>query len=476
MNAVATRRWKYLSVLAMGAAALATLALIFAPSAQAAPGDLDPAFSQDGIVKGPMLVGRGTPQETGMYQASAVAIQPDRRIVIAGHANTDPSRSAAGLPNGGFALARYQPNGALDQSFGSGGYQTIEFPPMDLGGGTVVPRVGHVSDVAILPDGKILVGGTTGSNDYETVFDMTVARLDANGQLDPTFGDGGIKIVKAFSGYGASAEAMAIANHGSIFLGGYAADPTGRRGDFGFVKLTPTGQLDRSFSGDGKMRIDFHNQDDLLLDLVIDGRGRAIACGRAGITNRRTRAGIVRLTSSGKLDHSFSADGKKTISPMLAADAIAVRPHGQLLVSGGNFDSDQAVLAQLKPNGSLDRSFGRRGVTRTGVRDTVYLSRLALEGHGKAVLLGDATKKNGGWDLVLLRYTRQGKLDRSFSQNGKTFTDFGGDDYADLAPPGGLALQADGRIVVTGSTVKKRPATPPSSRFAFYYDLARYKG
>ena len=83
----------------------------------------------------------------GTDQASAVILQPDGKIVVAGQTDTGVSID--------FALARYMPDGSLDGAFGSGGRVTTNFigNSDDLG-----------SAVALQSDGKIVVGGTSDDN------------------------------------------------------------------------------------------------------------------------------------------------------------------------------------------------------------------------------------------------------------------------------------------------------------------------
>jgi uncharacterized delta-60 repeat protein len=122
-------------------------------------------------------------------------------------------------------------------------------------------------------------------------------------------------------------------------------------------------------------------------------------------------------------------------------------------------------LFELKRNGSLDRSWGTNGVRRTrlgaGGGDA---AELALQRAGRAVVFGSVAKRNGNTDFVVLRYTRGGNLDRTFSGNGRTVVDVSRRDHA-----GDLALQPNGRIVALGQA--SNPPTPRTSRV-----LLRFKG
>ena len=126
--------------LATAAVALALITAALPAAAAAAPGDLDPTFGSGGKV---------TTDVGGSDGAQAVAIQGDGKVVAAGLGNF------AGPGTGDFALARYNPDGSLDTSFGSGGKVTTDFGGFDA-----------ASAVAIQPDGKIIAAGRSGSGDF----------------------------------------------------------------------------------------------------------------------------------------------------------------------------------------------------------------------------------------------------------------------------------------------------------------------
>src|SRR6266487_6929602 len=169
---------------------LLVLALIAAvpASAQAAPGELDPSFGSGGLVTTD-FGGRG---DFGL----AVAVQSDGKIVAAGNSST-----VGGPFSVNFALARYNTDGSLDPTFGSGGTILTSF------GGTV----SAAADVVVQPDGKIVAVGIAGS-------DFGVARYTASGTLDPTFGSGGL-VTTDFGGFD-QANGVALQADGKIVVVG----------------------------------------------------------------------------------------------------------------------------------------------------------------------------------------------------------------------------------------------------------------
>jgi uncharacterized delta-60 repeat protein len=160
-------------------------------------------------------------------QASAVALQPDGKIVAAGY-----MVSAAGAVD--FAVARYNANLTLDNSFDGDGRKTIDLGSDD-----------QVRDVVIQPDGKIVLSGLG----YSTG-DLAVTRLDPDGSLDTSFdGDGSAKVDlgddKADSGTAAALQA-----NGKIVVAGF-----GGASQLSLLRFQPGGALDTTFDGDGKQTL-----------------------------------------------------------------------------------------------------------------------------------------------------------------------------------------------------------------------------
>ena len=136
----------------------------------------------------------------------------------------------------------------------------------------------------------------------------------------------------------------------------------------------------------------------------------------------------------GDLDPTFSSDGKQTtdFGGNELATAMALQGDGKIVVVGytGGADSDFA-LARFSPNGKLDTSFSGDGKQVTDLGGTADRAQgVALQGNGKIVVVGFAgTQSPGGddfGDLAVARYNANGSLDTSFSGDGKQTTDFGG--------------------------------------------------
>jgi uncharacterized delta-60 repeat protein len=158
-----------------------------------------------------------------------IAVQPDGKIVVGGHSNSE-SGSSGDYVN---ALARFLPDGMLDNTFGSGGKKVLPPGP----GGTFILE--EITDLHIQADGKILAtSGVRG--------DTALVRLLSNGEFDTSFGVGG-RILAPTNAPWSDPTSLLIDSQGRILLGG---DDT-----FSVTRLLPNGSLDASFGVNGTFDI-----------------------------------------------------------------------------------------------------------------------------------------------------------------------------------------------------------------------------
>jgi uncharacterized delta-60 repeat protein len=219
-------------------------------AAHAAAGDPDPTFSGDGRTTTDFGAGH-------LEFGSALARQPDGKLVVAGSTRDDAGKSR-------FAVARYMPNGGLDPAFSGDGKTTTDFPrDFDFGQG-----------VTLQPDGKIVVVGiaeVSPDNDH-----FAIARYEPNGAPDLTFsGDG--KTTTNFAGGQASALDVVVQPDGRIVAAGeVGGGPTSR---FALARYKPNGALDGTFSGDGKTTTDMDDGFERVDGLALQPDGRLVAGG-----------------------------------------------------------------------------------------------------------------------------------------------------------------------------------------------------
>ena len=375
----------------------------------AAPGDLDTSFDGDG--KRAINFG-------GTDAARAVLVQPNGRIVVAGD----------GGPASSFCVARLRTNGALDTTFGSAGKRVIDF------GGANESTQG----AALQPDGKIVLAGASDLR-------VAVARLNPNGSLDTTFsGDG-----KMTFSWGAlsRASAVLVLPNGKILLAGFSG-PEG--GNIQVARLNANGALDTTFGTGGKAPVDFGG-DDFGLAMARQANGRILVAGRssaAGAVVARLRASgaldpdfdgdgrvtlpgggsanavlvqpdrrivvvgnasgnatmaVTRLNRNGSLDTTFDGDGTATIDFGSLADLahdVVLQPDGKIVVGGYTQADEEVAVARLNSNGSPDSTFGAAGKATVDFGVATFGNAVALQPNGRIVVAGQRT---GGDDFAVAR-------------------------------------------------------------------------
>lgn len=393
---------------------LAISALGALATAQAA--SLDPTFGSAGI----------TSTAFGNYGAAAKAvIQPDGRIVTAGQDAL-----------GDFALARYTTSGALDTSFNGTGKVTTT-PSGSCSG--------QARALALQADGKIVVAGTSCPN-FTATRNFTVYRYNTDGSLDASFGSSGKATVNFYAG---ASEAFAVAvQGGSIWVAGYAGS------GFALARLTSSGTLDYSFgSGTGTVTSTLGTGSAYANSLAIQADGKPVLAGYA--SSGGTVFALTRYTTSGALDTTFGTGGKVltnvggTYSGNAAiATGVAVQTDGKIVAAGyANSTSSgyyRFAAVRYTSSGGLDSGFGSgtgKVLTAIGSGDAIG-NDVAIDGNG-GIIVGGYSSAGSYRQLTLNRYDQFGNQDYAF---GPVATTVGSANAAVQ----GLAIQSDGKIIVTG--------------------------
>lgn len=386
---------------------------------------LDPTFSGDGKVN----------TAFNASSMTAVVVQTDGKIVVAGRAAPSGSRD--------FALLRYDTDGSLDGSFGVGGKVNTPFVPS---------RDDEATDLALQTDGKIVVVGNADDASFDP--DFAVARYQSNGNLDSTFGTGGVLTTDFGGGSSGSsfAQRVVIQPDGKIVVAGHASlgsTPAGN--DFAVARYLSSGNLDSTFGIGGKVMTQVLGTSDLAFAVALQPDGRIVVAGRAD-----DEAAIVRYGSDGSVDSSFGTQGIVTANLSAttstdAANAVVVQADGKIVIAGytgGSTGSFNFALARFNPDGTPDNSFGTSGngrVTTDLSGNDDFIEDLVLQGDGKLVAIGRRTA-TPLFDFAIVRYLVDGTLDGSFGTAGKIEVDFFG--AGDVGQ--GIALQPDGKIVGVG--------------------------
>ncbi len=313
---------------------------------------------------------------------------------------------------------------------------------LDLGFGTAGRALTVAATVAralvVQPDGRLIAAGSAGGSGNPTV---AVTRWTANGELDASFGSGGV-VLTSFSGVNDVVRAVALQPDGRVVVAGGSAN------GFALARFLASGALDGSF-GDGGRVMTNVGATAQANALVVQPDGKLVA---AGVTDDGTggRFALVRYMPSGAVDATFGSGGAVTTAPGSddAAMALVLEPNGRLVAAGvtrRGGDGDFALVRYL-PNGTLDTGFGPGGVVTTDLSGDDAAMALVREPDGRLVAAG-VTRRGGAGDFALVRYDGDGALDGTFGAEGAMTTDFGGDDVAN-----GLLLTPAGDIVAVGST------------------------
>jgi len=392
-------------------------------AASSGAGRLDRSFGDRGLVATSFKGQFGD-------EADAVVVQRDGKIVAVGRGD--------GRASYAFVLARYETNGRLDASFGNAGLVRTTF-------GSRGDSDAYAA--ALQSDGKIVAGGDHKAGRY---FEFALARYNPSGSLDRSFGTSG-KVVTSFgSGGGGAVSAIAVQPDGKIIVVG--SQRIGRYSEFALARYDANGRLDPSFGRAGKVLTAIGTRsDDEARAVAIQRDGRIAVAGSHQRGNRFTYA-LARYTPNGRLDPGSGGRGAMTttVGSMSAASALAIQYDGDLVVGGGTWaPSVGFALARYRPNGSLDPNFGSCGTVTTafGGGGLPSVSGLAIEPDGKLVAAGSDPLNIYGF--LLARYNSDGSPDASFGKDGKATTTFPTSSEDDL---NAMVLQPDGKIVAVGAT------------------------
>ena len=336
-------------------------------------GSLDTTFGNQGTAMTAFTNFINTP--------NAVAIQPDGKIIVAGEMQTSDGSINR------FAIARFNPNGSLDSTFGSGGKVTTEFFSVTSGG------VREAADVILLqPDNKIIVAGVAIPG-ARIPAKSALVRLNPNGTFDPAFGTGGKVAVNAIG----MITALALLSNGQIL----ALNNVG-----GIAQFDSQGNLAPAVTS-GTIAATANNA---LSAFQSNGR-YLIAGGARGATLKDIDITAISFNPTGSIDHTFNSPvfdfGQEAPTAHDVAQVIAIQPDGKLVIGGLSFVNSVAVfgLARLNTNGSLDSTFGNGGVLTTRFEGSDQVTSVIIQPDGKILAIGEAfDSSTSQGNLALARY------------------------------------------------------------------------
>jgi uncharacterized delta-60 repeat protein len=440
---------------ALGWAVALLLAATAPATSLAYPGELDLSFGQDGhtYVQANRACLRFCVEFSGSY-ADALAIQPDGGMVLGGENSF--IGAGAGSESAPGAIVRLSPNGTVDTSFG--------------GAGGIVDTPFGVTE--IYADGGELrvVGEAAGGHMIGT------ERFTSGGALDGGYGPGGVRwrpTLEAGEG-GVYDTAGRLLKFVTVQVA--VTETEEATTQLGVIRLLPSGKPDLTFGHDGFMQLP-DSKAAGAVELVPQRNGGVVAAIRENAESRVAKPSycllLERLTPTGRVDRSFGRRGIARVPcrEQTSGTAIVSSPDGDMLVVSGERSEPHIeqgaspmpegpmpegesylTVAAYGHMGSLDRRFGRKGISRVRLPDYFRYARLgpnaiAFDALGDLIVVG--SEKGGAVDTprpgvtFLARYTARGR-DCAFGGGGVVI-DRG------MSAPAAVALQADGRIVVAGS-------------------------
>jgi uncharacterized delta-60 repeat protein len=409
---------------------------------------LDPTFSGDGLLQ--THLGNSRNQ-------TATAVEPDGRILV------------QETTEGGSVVARFNPDGTPDATFGTNGQVTL---PTDPDG------EGHI---AVGADGLIYVMVLTPV--YTT--SAGVYRLTPDGQIDTTFGTGGVAALPFATFWAAG---LTVQPDGKVVIVGTTTviHPSGSPEEFAVARLLPTGAADPSFGDGGRFSYAGPPGEwpshDATYDVAVAPDGKIVVLAWATVPQTGPiepgapllpdQMLVLRLGSDGSLDPSFSGDGVWAAGPdggppFSDAAALAVRPDGKVIVAGivRSHDFDTSVI-RLNADGSFDAGFGDGGQATAFLKNAGYISTALLPDGRVVVTTSSVTFGPQTLHVVIL--SPDGSRDPAFV-NGSA--DLGIEFPGEVSPSPwpwrriddseGLAVTPDGRVIIVGKSYTHLTAENP---------------
>ncbi len=378
--------------------------------------------------------------DSSLAFVNAITLQPDGKILVGGNfaVNGNSQRN----------ITRLNANGAIDPNFNVGG----------SGADSIV------NDVAVLSDGKIVIGGNF--QFYNNLVRYRSARLNADGTPDASFNYN--------LGAGILIYVVAATSDGGFLLGGIGDATAGQPWDK-LTKFNASGSVDTNFRG-GVYQVG------TVYQVVTQPDGKVLAGGLFQKVNGTARQNIVRLNSGGDVDATFAGNVTGRIA------TVVLQPDGKILI-GGEITQVNGIsklsVARLNADGTLDTSFS------TALQNASIIEKMLVLANGKIIIVGYFRLSGYNFILNVARLNADGSTDTTFSQmsvntvgfartirvqtDGKIvvgggFTQIAGANRARIArlnidgtiddtfnPPGGadadvydLVVQADGKIVIGG--------------------------
>ena len=288
-----------------------------------ADGTLDSSFDEDGKA------------QTSFNQAGSTAneiiLQPDGKIIAGGST----------LSSGTMALARYNPNGSLDTSFGTGGRVII------------TPNASarfSLNSIALQTDGKIVGAGESGSANFAG---FAVVRLNQDGTLDSSFGTNGIALTD-ITAFDDTAFKVLIQRNGKIIAVGQSRSQPNNK--IVLVRYNPNGTLDTNFGQGGKVITDNQRSNTEVRSALLQPDGKIVVVGSSRDSNNTTAITLTRYIGDAPTvpPFDFDGDGRTDISVFRDGTWHLQRSQLGFAAIGWGVASDKIAPADFDGDGKSD--------------------------------------------------------------------------------------------------------------------------
>lgn len=402
------------------------IAILFSYSLFAQDGVLDLTFGNNGMVSS-VFPGRNF---TVLGKGNSSILQPDDKIIVVGAVKNTQAPFQQD-----FAVARFNADGTLDNTFGTNGLVVT-----DMGSDDEI-----ASAVALQGNGKIVVIGnrdTTFSGVF-TTSNYEIIRYNTNGSIDNTFGTNGKIIGVSVDYISSTANNIAIKDDDRIIVVGtygFYIDTTSiiLRG------FTADGNFDNTFGTNGISIIKNNSKGNDGNSIILKSDGSFFVVGSARNSNSEGIS-ISKYTTAGILDSTFAQNGFE-ISNLYnggndEGECSFLQSNGGIIVGG--YESGGSYLGELVrflPNGKLDSSFATNGKYVFGANEEVNC--VLGQFNGKIL---SAVNYQGSFKIQ--RFDSQGITDLSFGNSGKAYATYGSNYVRAL----NMAFQSSGKLIVVGS-------------------------
>lgn len=385
-------------------------------------GTLDLSFGLNGITAKDMRNYSSSPSNARGNIITALTIQSDGKILIAGNQNI----FGGTIVSTDLFFARINSDGTFDNSFGQDGI--IYFSDGS-----------KVRSMVIQNDGKIVAA-------LDATIIFSALRLNSNGTIDTSFGNENTGVLKIAEFNGSRGFGITSQADGKLVLVG--------RDNNGFIlaRLNADGSFDTTFDNDGKVFTTIPNFSVTAYSVSVQADGKIVAVGDSitgGIEMAGNVAVVVRYNSDGTLDNTFDGDGIFTNAIGTGINRIyssQIQTDGKILIGGETSDSSgifNFTVVRLNSDGSFDNTFDSDGIIRLPVGTTnAFCQTVLFQPNGNIILTGYATF-NDNLDIVLTRITSSGVLDSTFDEDGIANIELKNSDD-DIHK---IVIQPDGKIV-----------------------------